>query len=73
MSGDRGDAQNHGGFPPQGCTINHGDDGDMRGRRIVGVTLNIGGNGSRGDPPHRCVHQKTAGNHSRKGGLLPHI
>ena len=39
----------------------------------MGVPLGIGGNGSRGYPHHMGVHQETAGDHSGKGGLPPHI
>ena len=35
----------------------------------MGVPLGSGGNGISGDPPHRGIHQETAGNHSGKDGM----
>ena len=40
-------------------------------RRITGMTEKRfrGGDGSRGDPPHRVVHQEVEDNHKGEGGL----
>ena len=38
MVGDRGDAQGSYGVPSSGGATDHGDDGETRGRRRVGVT-----------------------------------
>ena len=65
-------AQGLEGVPPPGRAMDHGADSKVQGRRRVGVTLGSGVTGRRGDPPHRGVHQDTAGNHSGKGDLLPH-
>ena len=73
MGGDRGDAQGPGGVPTLGGIMDHGDDGETRGRRRVGVPLGSRGNGIRGDPPHQGVHQEAAGEHSGKCVLPPHL
>ena len=73
MGGDGRDAQGPGGVSPPGCVIDNRDDGETRGMRRVGVPLGSGGNGIRRDPPHQVVHQEAAGDHSRKGSLLPHL
>ena len=57
MGSDQGYDQGPGGVQPPGGTTDHGDETETRGRRRVGVTLGIGGNGDRGDPPHQGVHQ----------------
>ena len=73
LGGDRGDYQSPGGVPPLGGAMDHGDEGQTRGRQRVIVTLSSRVNGSRGDPPHWGVHQEVSGKHSRKGGMPTHI
>ena len=45
------------GVPPSGGTTDHRYYGKTRGRRRVGVPISKGGDGIRGYPPHRGVHQ----------------
>ena len=56
MGGDRLDVQGPGGVPSPGSTTYHRDNGEIWGRRIVGVPPSSEGNAIRGDPPHRGVH-----------------
>ena len=71
MGGDRGDVQGSDGIPPSGGATDHGDDGETRGSRRLGVPISRRGDGSRGATPHRGVHQEVADNHSGEGGLSP--
>ena len=57
------------GVPPPGGATDHGDDGETRGRRKVGVIIGRGGYGRRGATPHRCLHQEAIDDHIVDGGL----
>ena len=59
--------------PPSGGATDHGDDGETRGRRRMGVPISRGGNGRRRAPHHRGVHQEVAHEHSGEGGLTPRL
>ena len=41
----------------------------MWGRRRVGVSSGRGGDGIRGDPPHRSIRKEAAGNHIGEVGM----
>ena len=56
LGGDRVDAQGPDGVSPSGGDTDHVDDEKTRGRRIVGVSSSIGGNGICGSPTHRSIH-----------------
>ena len=73
MGNDQGYAQGRDGVLPSSGATDHGDDGETQGRRRVGVTIGRGGNGSRGSPPHRGVHQEVSDDHSGEGGLPPYL
>ena len=73
MGGDGVYGQGPEGVPPPVGATDHGADGEMCGRRRVGVPLGSVENVNRRAPPHRGVHQEAVGNHSRKGLLPPHI
>ena len=73
MGGDQGDVQGPDGVPPSGGAMDHGDDGETRGRRRVGVSSGRGGDGLCRDPPHHGIHQETTDDHSREGGLPARI
>ena len=73
MGGDRGDAQVPDGIPISGGATDLRNDGEMQGRRIVGLPIGRGGNGRHGYPPYWGVHQEAADDHSGEGGLLPYI
>ena len=53
--------------------IDHGDDRETQGMRIVGVPIIRGGNGSCTAPPHRGVHQEAVDDHSGEGGYLTRL
>ena len=63
MCGDRVYAQGPNGVAPLGGAADHGDDVKTWGRQRVGVHSGRGGNGLRGDPPHRSIHQEAADDH----------
>ena len=69
MGGDQGDAQGPVGISLSGGATDHGDDDETKVRQRVGASSGRGGYGSRGDPPHRCVHQYAADKNSIEGGL----
>ena len=71
LGGNRVYAQGPGGVPPSVAATDHGDDGKTRGRRIVEVPIDSGGNGRCGSPPHWGVHQEAEENHIGEGGLTP--
>ena len=75
LGGYWGDAQGTDDVPPSGDAMDHGDDGETRGRRRVGVVVSIvrGGNGLCGDPPHWGIHQNTADDHIGEGVLLARL
>ena len=73
LGGDQVDAQGTDDVPPSGGTTDHGDNGEMRGRRRVGVPIGRRGNRIRGAPPHQGVHKEEVDEHSGEGGLLLHI
>ena len=56
LGGDRGDAQGPDGIPPSGDATYNGDDVEMWGRQILGISSSRGGNGLCGDPPHKSIH-----------------
>ena len=66
-------AKGLGGVPSPDGKADHSDDGDTWGGRGMVIPPGGDGNGSRGNSPHRRVHQEVAGDHIRKGGLTPHI
>ena len=51
LGGERGYVQGTDGIPSSGGATDHGDAGETRGRRRVGVTISRCGDGCRGDPP----------------------
>ena len=53
--------------------MDNGDDGEMRGRRKVGVLIGRGGDGRHGATPHQGVHQEATDKHSGDGGLTPRL
>ena len=57
LGGDWGDAQGPDGISPLGGVTDHGYDGKTWGHRRVVVSRGKGGNGRRGDPPHRSIHK----------------
>ena len=73
LSGDWVDYQVIDGVPPPGGVTEHRDDGETQGRRRVGESRGLGGNGQCGAPPHRAVHQEAEENHIREGGLPPRL
>ena len=73
LGGDRGDAQGPDRIPLLGGVMDHRDDRKTWGRQKVGVPIVRGGNISRGDPPHRGVHQEVADDNSGEGALPPHL
>ena len=60
---DQGYAQGPDGVPPSGRATDHGDGGEMRVKRGVGIPIGRGGIGSHGDPPHWGVHQEAVDDH----------
>ena len=66
MVGDGGDAKGPVGIPPLVGPADPGDDGDMWGRRGVGISPGGGGTGIRGTTTHKRVQYEAAGNHSGK-------
>ena len=60
----RSDVQGPDGISPSIGSTDHRDDSKTWGRRIVGVSSCRGGDGLRGVPPHRSIHQVAADNHS---------
>ena len=73
MVGDRGENKGPGGVPPPDGQADHGDNGDTWGGLGVAISPGGSGTGSRGTTTHKEVHYEAAGNHIRKGGLLPHL
>ena len=73
LGGDWGDYQGPDGVTPLVSAKDNGDDREMRGRRRVGVPIGKGGDGSRGDPPHRGVHQEAEGDYILDCVLSPCI
>ena len=73
LGGEQGDTHGNDGVPPSGGTTDNGDDGETRGRRRVGVPIGSRGDGSRGDPPHRGVHQEASAVHRGEGGMPPRL
>ena len=69
LGGEQGDAQVPDRVPLSGGVIDHGGNGKIRGRRIVGVPISREGGGSRGVPFHWGLHQEAVDEHSGESGL----
>ena len=69
LGGDQEDVQGPDSISPSVGATDHGDDGKTWGRWRVGVSRGRGGNGIRGDPPHRSIHQEVADDHIVEGGI----
>ena len=63
LGGERVDAKVTDSVPPLSSATDHRDDRETWGRIRMGVSSGRGGNGLRGDPPHRGIHQEAEGDH----------